>query len=437
MRIVFVAYEHPLITPGGAQQVAFEMFQASLAAGHEAFFIAALEDHHAERYARAGAGIVAIPGFPRQYLYAPSRYDYESLSVADAGSVAAFRAAIAELAPDVVHFHHYHRVGLSAIRAARQAAPSAEISMTFHEMLAICMVNGQMVKNPTGEICREAEPGACAACVGGHRREFFVERARRLRSALEDCDHFIFPAEFLAELYLDWGLTFEKCVVIPNGQRHPEPSFDRRRHSSGTNRFGFFGQLTDNKGLDVALEALALLASEQRVPVGGLEFSIHGANAHLAKPEHLERIAELRGRIERHAAGAISIVDRGAYSRDALAARMAEVDWVVVPSTWPEVFGLVASEAWMFGRPVVASAVGALVNRVRPGAGGFTFPNRDARALAEVMANLAGAADAWRSANATIAAPWSETQMLEAHLALWGETIKDRRTNPNANSASS
>ena len=131
MRIVFVAYEHPLITPGGAQQVAFELFQAALSAGHDASFIAALEDHHAERYARAGAGIVAIPGFAGQFLYSPAGYDYESLSVADEGSLAAFRAAIAELAPDVVHFHHYHRVGASAIRAARQAAPRAEISLTL------------------------------------------------------------------------------------------------------------------------------------------------------------------------------------------------------------------------------------------------------------------------------------------------------------------
>ena len=426
MRIVFVAYEHPLITPGGAQQVAFELFQAALSAGHDASFIAALEDHHAERYARAGAGIVAIPGFAGQFLYSPAGYDYESLSVADEGSLAAFRAAIAELAPDVVHFHHYHRVGASAIRAARQAAPRAEISLTFHEMLAICMANGQMVRGAGREFCRGAEPNACAACVGGHAPAFFAERARRLRAMLEDCDHFIFPAEFLAELYLDWGLTFEKCVVIPNGQKHPAPGFDRRRRSAGLNRFGFFGQLSDNKGLDVALEALALLAGERRLPAGGLELSIHGANEHLATPEHRAAIAALRARIARLGEGAIRILDRGAYGRGELAARMEEVDWVVVPSTWPEVFGLVVSEAWMFGRPVIASAVGALAERVRPGAGGFSFPNRDARALAQLIAELAGDVAAWQAANAAIVPPWSETAMLEAHLRLWRETFAAR-----------
>ena len=40
---------------------------------------------------------------------------------------------------------------------------------------------------------------------------------------------------------------------------------------------------------------------------------------------------------------------------------MARVDWSIVPSTWWEIFGLVISEAWMFGKPVICS------NRGGPG----------------------------------------------------------------------
>ena len=44
----------------------------------------------------------------------------------------------------------------------------------------------------------------------------------------------------------------------------------------------------------------------------------------------------------------------------------------------------------MFGRPVIATSIGALAERVRDGIDGFTFPLRDARALGELIAALCG-----------------------------------------------
>ena len=42
--------------------------------------------------------------------------------------------------------------------------------------------------------------------------------------------------------------------------------------------------------------------------------------------------------------GRIEVRERGPYGRDQLAERMASIDWVLVPSTWWEIFGLVVSE---------------------------------------------------------------------------------------------
>ena len=52
--------------------------------------------------------------------------------------------------------------------------------------------------------------------------------------------------------------------------------------------------------------------------------------------------------IKRLEIGPLRIAENGGYGRDQIEARMKAIDWVVVPSTWWEVFGLVASEAWMF-----------------------------------------------------------------------------------------
>ena len=427
MRILYVSYMHPSVAPGGAQQVAFELFRASLDLGHDAYLLSALETDHEAVYGKPGAPIVPLHGETRQYAYFPQAYDVTHLSVGDWRSLQFFREFVERIGPDVIHFHHYHRIGVETIRAARLAAPTASICLTLHEMMAICMADGQMVTRPARDLCQAAAPIACNQCFPHLRPEFFTLRAARLQAVLRDCDSFVFPSEFLAERYVDWGLPAEKCVVIPNGQAHPARSFDRRQHAPQVNRFGFFGQFIDNKGIDVILEALIILARDGRLPACGIRLDINGGNQHYATPAYLERVTAQIREIERLAVGPIDIRQRGRYDRAQIAERMAAVDWVIVPSTWWEVFGLVASEAWMFGRPVIASKIGGLGERVLDNQNGFTFPVRDAMALANLMERLAGAEATWTRLNATIQQPWSETQMLTAHLDLWDE-LRQRPT---------
>ena len=64
------------------------------------------------------------------------------------------------------------------------------------------------------------------------------------------------------------------------------------------------------------------------------------------------------------------------------------IDIAVVPSTEPEPFGMVAIEAMLAGKPVVASAHGGLTEIVKDGQTGCLVPPRDASALANALANL-------------------------------------------------
>lgn len=426
MRIVYVSYLHPAVAPGGAQQVAYELFQASLQNGDDAYFIAALEQNHEAVYGKPGAPIVPVQGAEREYFYFPQNYDFLHLSVGDWRSVDFLRELIERLAPEVVHFHHYHRVGVESFRAARLAAPDAVICLTFHEMMAICMADGQMVKRNTRELCNSASSISCNKCFPELRPEFVTLRAARLKAALEECNLFIFPSEFIADRYVEWGLAPEKCVVIPNGQINLGADFDRTQHSPAVNRFGFFGQLIDNKGVDLILEALLILGQEQRIPECGLVIEINGGNKHYASKGYLEKIMRQVDDLKKIQGGRIEIRERGPYSRDQLAERMRVVDWVLVPSTWWEIFGLVVSEAWMFGRPVVAAAIAGLKERVQPNVNGFTFPVRDSRALADLLASLAGNDQQWRDVNRAIEQPWTEMEMLEAHQNVWREIQQKR-----------
>lgn len=77
------------------------------------------------------------------------------------------------------------------------------------------------------------------------------------------------------------------------------------------------------------------------------------------------------------------------------------------------------SEAWMFGRPVIATAIGAFGERIRDGVDGLTFPLSEPRALADRMAVAAGDAANWLRMSGAITPPWSAAQMFQAHLELW------------------
>jgi glycosyltransferase involved in cell wall biosynthesis len=421
MKIVYVSYLHPSVAPGGAQQVAYEMFQASLKEGHDAYFIAALEANHDQTYGKPGAPIVPMQGEERQYFYFPQHYDFLHLSVGDWRSIQFLRELIERLEPEIIHFHHYHRVGVESLRAARLAAPEALICFTFHEMMAICMADGQMVKKGSRDLCHAASPVACNKCFPDLRPEFVTLRRSRLLAALDECDVFIFPSEFIAERYIDWGLPQEKCVVIANGQANLGLEADLTQHSRAVNRFGFFGQFIDNKGVDVILEALLILAREQRVPPAGIVVEINGGNKHYASGPYLEKITQQVEELRKLQSARITVRENGAYGRDQLASRMGSVDWVIVPSTWWEIFGLVVSEAWMFGRPVIASAIAGLKERVIPGINGYTFTARDSRALADLLASVVGNEHQWQQVNRSIETPWTEVEMLEAHVSVWEE----------------
>jgi len=353
--------------------------------------------------------------------FTPRDYDPLMISCGDWRATGELREFVRRYRPDVIHFQHYHRLGVEAIVAARLAAPNALISLTFHEMMAMCPANGQMVKIPSKEICQAASPQACAQCVPERGADFYALRADRMRTAFAYCDAFIFPSRYLQNLYVGWGLPAAKCAVIRNGLVRPAPTFDRTRHSPDVNRFAFFGQLIDNKGVDVMLRALLHLARVGRVPACGVEFHVHGANRRYATPAYLDELEDLAHDVVNLSGGRIQVVDRGGYRRDELPDRMAETDWVVVPSVWPENDPLVVLEAWMFGRPVIASAVGGLTERIRDGVDGFLFPLRDAASLADHVAALCGDESTWSRLSEAIAPPPAASEMFASYERLWSE----------------
>jgi glycosyltransferase involved in cell wall biosynthesis len=67
---------------------------------------------------------------------------------------------------------------------------------------------------------------------------------------------------------------------------------------------------------------------------------------------------------------------------------LAGIDVLVIPSRAPESFSLVAREALLLGKPVVAAAVGALPEVVIDGVNGYLFQPGDIQQLKDILEKI-------------------------------------------------
>lgn len=187
---------------------------------------------------------------------------------------------------------------------------------------------------------------------------------RRLRGAIVGriVDRVVCVSEFIARRDRERVyLPAEIVRVVPNGidlARFPLGTLDPRPR-----RVAFAGQLIPEKGVDVLIEAMRLLAD------ASVECVIAGEGAE-------------RERLEQNAPAGVRFAGRVAD----VAELFREAAVVVVPSVWAEAFGLVAIEAMASGAAVIASDAGALPEVV--GDAGVIVPRGNAAALAEAIRGL-------------------------------------------------
>jgi glycosyltransferase involved in cell wall biosynthesis len=173
------------------------------------------------------------------------------------------------------------------------------------------------------------------------------------------------------------------ATVIPNSYR--DRVFALRPAVTRSRDLVFLGRLVSDKGADVLLDALALLARdgvEPKLTVVG-----DGPDAPMLR-ERAHRLG-LATRVE----------FVGTRTGEELARELNAHRILVVPSRYHEPFGIVALEGIACGCVVVGSAGGGLPEAIGPC--GRTFPNGDAAALARVLSELLhspGALDAHRAA---------------------------------------
>jgi len=404
-RILTLAHGHPDHTMGGAEVAARDLFLAYRDRED-------VEDAWLLARANLGAGPRGRISNLREneFLWEQSLSDLFFMRAQNRHEVTGYFTEFLQfLRPTIVHSHHYFQLGLEHLRAIKRADPSIVTLLTLHEYLAICPNMGLM-KSPHGKPCRSGRYFDHIACNPETSPEALWLRKHRFERYFDFVDLFVAPSSFLMERYVEWGIVRQRIVVIENGQPGtPVRGREELDEKRIRNRFGFFGQINEHKGLDVVLRGLASLSETQRQSI---VLEVNGANLE-RQSRALQRIVEeLAAPLMREGV----LRWRGPYERAELDDRMASVDWVIVPSTWYENSPLVIQEAYARGRPVIASDIGALREKVRHGVWGHLLPPGDAQAWARHIVKVAGDSALWDKLAVQLPTPPGISEAAEACL---------------------
>ncbi len=417
MKVLLVSLYHPELVRGGAQQVCYELFTALKSrAGIEPTLLAAVDPSLKSLY-KSGAQITGFDGRDGEFIFLSRGYDYLWHKGSSVELTRSFAEFLELIRPDVVHFHHFHLLGIDLLTLTRRILPKVRLVLTFHEFMAICDASGHMLRKFDGSLCTRASPVRCHQCFPDRQPEHFFTREMWFKRHLSAVDVFTVPSRFMIDRYVSWGLDPAKLVHVTNGQ--PDYSGGRVVPSARLqrNRFGFFGQLVDNKGVWVILQAVQQLRSE-----GFTDFvvEINGDNLQYASAERRAEFEAFIARENERPVGERIVIFNGSYSVQQLPQRMARVDWCIVPSVWWEIFGLVISEAWMFKRPVIASNVGGPGERITHEKDGLLFEVADPTALAQTMRRACSEQGLWKRLVDGIVPPASAETMADGYLSVYG-----------------
>ena len=116
----------------------------------------------------------------------------------------------------------------------------------------------------------------------------------------------------------------------------------------------------------------------------------------------------------------------GRYDPGQMRELMSQIDWAIVPSTWWENSPLVIQEAFAHGRPILASDIGGMAEKVRDGIDGLHFRAGDPDSLADTMMRAASTPGLWERLRDGIRPVYRMEEHVDELLGVYRELV-DRR----------
>lgn len=412
-RVLYIAHGHPDFSPGGGEVAAFFNYKGMQEhEGYEAYFLFRQED---PGVVGPGLTISQYERDPNAFIYSTCNIEYDHfyqtrLSVGTNFDVIGdYPRFLRELAPDIVHFHHYLHLGIELISITKEVLPKAKIFLSLHEFAAICANHGAMIKVGDGRLCYSASRYDCKSCYPERQIWEFDLRKRKLLCNFELVDKFIAPGNFLRQRYIDWGLPAEKVILMEYGRPKKQVQEIKKNKTGTSFRVGFFAQVVFHKGADIFLKAAAEYLRRKKSDTAAkiipeLTFKVHGIEYNLPEPLHSE--------IQRLKSLTTEIVQfYGQYSQNEIQKLMSAMDCIVVPSKWWENTPFVILEAFEAGVPVICSNIGGMAEMVTDRVNGLHFMFNDHFDLLDKIVELASSKQLQNKLVKNIPPKFTDTEM--------------------------
>lgn len=193
-----------------------------------------------------------------------------------------------------------------------------------------------------------------------------LSQHRALLEMYKGIDIHLAPSNYVKERLVQHGFKWDHVKVV-GSFTDLKPSTNETMSESPP-AVTFVGRIDRVKGVDFLTRALAKLSSP-------FKCSVIGDGPSAAYCKELSRKLGIADRVE----------FTGWLSRDKLTEHLAKASMLVVPSIWPEAFGLVGLEAMICSKPVVAFDVGGIPDWLTHGTNGYLVPVKRTDLLAEAI----------------------------------------------------
>ena len=248
-----------------------------------------------------------------------------------------------------------------------------------------------------------------------------------LRERASEIDHFIAFNHFFADFMRDrMQLPADRLSVVPHGvdligfSGEPPDLVARRKARGGPFTVGFLARACPEKGLEVLIRALAILADDRDVKVIAAGATVEAERDYLARCLALATELGVRDRFSW----------RGQVDRAGKLALLRDIDLFALPTTHPEAKGLSAIEAMAAGVPVLAANHGAFPEMLDDRRAGLLHVPGDpadlARCIAEIADDPHRLAECGRHAHALARRRHASDAMAAGHEAIYERLIANR-----------
>ena len=288
------------------------------------------------------------------------------------------RRILADFCPAVVHANSVSRIlSPSVLWAAKQAG--IPVVMTIRDPHIFCAKSWGLTKQR--ELCPKFSLWCLTRCLGEHSgfRAALVYLVKYLKVALHRplirhcCALFIAPSQAIRTLlFRNLGVDEQSCFYLPNFIAAVETEAVPREPAG----FLFVGRISREKGVDLALRAVAQLVKEPEF--NSLSLDVVGDGPALTELKELAVELGISRRVTFH----------GRLTGRKLSLCYLKAVSILMPSLWLENNPRVALEAFAHGRPVIASRLGGYPDLITDGENGYLFTPGSAAELAERMAQL-------------------------------------------------